>query len=781
MNRNTEHDFCQNQKQDNKTNEQLPFNQDKAEVDMMLELNRLKFEFRIMKEQYNDVKRERDQLKRRLQYIENSRTWRYLSPVRYLVRQIKRINSLKASDFKANEGRIFDIDLQELESYPILTEKVGSSSLFQVRALSFPKFSDQRTGRKKVELLLCPNGKVVKEYLNDLRKGDFFQDNGLAEWEEFSPTRDLITQVLPIINFSVYVNNFRTVDNVKRLFEIKLASPNENIQDDGLGQIILSKPLTELLKGLARDSFAQYKLLHLLLSFILLEKDLKAAIINLRLSFSFPGFCLKTRLLTSYYSEGLKDILEKVEANDASSINSDDLYDLIGALMNLSGYRRIALKMLYPRKKHEKRIDLRTATYGLTVNRWNLLKFMSSTDGKNKLRTLTKRRYGHAEILFLTLRARPQNFSKTFRDNIGSSTRPLLEGLSVEANILAQKIVEKVYTFMKEGRYPTPEERTSKALTNNKVKKVFVSGFGWSGSSALSDLIKDCEGIAPMPGPGKHKLINLGAEDETTIFENVGSLAGLWDRFILGEKKPNALLDFVRIHVLGVFPRRALEMKACLWTREFSKAYDVLYFRLIDEFLYNLLGDPRKGIADKKNSFKQFSNQLINLVAEDKGVNIILFDNVIKAQSIHRLEMIGDATCIVVARDPDDQFISMQRENMYVSRSPEVFVNMQYDKIRSFIDSAKLLEKDRSIKTYAIFFEDLIQRGSKWRECLLRDLLGPDAILPKEDTPDKRFDPAVSSKNIGLYKESGRRFASEHGLSKEAYKKILAPFLWLGN
>ncbi|MCD8511797.1 MAG: hypothetical protein LRY73_19395 [Bacillus sp. (in: Bacteria)] len=390
-------------------------------------------------------------------------------------------------------------------------------------------------------------------------------------------------------------------------------------------------------------------------------------------------------------------------------------------------------------------------------------------------------------MLFLTLRAKPNDFVYLYESlSEEFEETPLLEGNDKETDELVKEIVTKVHMYQDKGIYPVPpnynqdEELLKLESLKKPVTKLFISGFGWSGSSALSDIIKDCPGVSVMPGPGKHPLINLGAEDETTIFEQTGSLEALWDRFILDERKPTALSDFIRIHVLGVLPKRALEMKACFWTRAFVKKYGKSYYKLVDEFLYELLGRPEASLEEKKESFKRFSTRLINLVAIEEEADILLFDNAIKAQNISRLEMIGDATCIVISRDPDDQYISMQNENIYVTRSPETFVSMQYEKINAFTNGANYLkEQEDGIRPYAIFFEDLVLKGKEWREDLLKELLGPDAKAPDENAPNARFKSADSAKNIGQFKTVGR-ISSKYGLSRDVYEKILGPYLWKG-
>lgn len=759
-------------------------NSEQAE-DVSLKLKRIELEFKLLNEEYKKIEWDRDRLKHRLAYIENSRVWRYTSPARKMLTLIKRLMFYKFQDSNPDENRICLLDIQEMRHYPVVAEQFGGSSLFQIRANMSPGSVKSGLGHKKLELLLCLNENIVSEYIVDLGNSDIVQDAFSETSKGLASTLRLLAKGLPAIILSARVD-CDSQDEAINILSNNLQLLNHQVYDNDSTRVQLSKTLFEICKELLRESPAQYKLLHLLLAYLHVEKDWKATIIHLHLALSYPGSSLKARFRTSYFSEGLNDILEKVEADDDQhTIDSIDLYELIGALMYLSGYRRIGVDLLDPFAKNAKRVDLRAATFALTVNHWKLWRFISSKKGISIFQALTKRHYGKAETLFITLRARPLNFSKLFQKSIGSSEKPILPGVSEEANILVQEIAEKVHMYIKQGRYPAPASNNGKAHSEgfdhvtSPVRKVFISGFGWSGSSALSDLMKDCKGVMVMPGPGKHDIINLGAEDETTIFEDVGSLAILWDKFVLGMKKPNALLDFVRLHVLGVLPKRALEMKACLWTRSIVKKYDVNYYRLVDEFLYGLLGGQSNSIDEKKKSFIRFTNRLIHLVARDKDAKVILFDNAIKAQNIRRLEMIGDATCVVVARDPDDQYISMQNENMYMTRSPEAFVSMQHDKLRSFLEGVDCLEGS-GCTTYAVFFEDLVQNNAQWRKKLLRELLGSDVEIPSENRPDAKFKASESIKNIGQYKNSGRRIASEYGLTKEIYEKILDPYLWRG-
>lgn len=741
-------------------------------------------ELLYVKAQYELVRKERDYYKRKLLYIEQSRTWKITYPFRRLLDVMKKLFTFRDDQIRNSnhsnkkENLILPIGVEELATYPTIAKEFPGSNFFQVKLLS-PSNNKMRN----IKLLICLNPVTVVEYLKELKESEIFKEADDC-WGNIEKTIEELNTTVPVLIYSARLNNYENFEEMKSavLFELDLINHNlENVT------VKFSRSFKEFYKALHREPQAPYKLLHQLLAFQLISNNLEAAKSNLRIALQYPGFSLYTRIQTSFFSEALNDILEAVKGKVTNyPVDEIDLIELTAAILYASGYRQIALKILNPVEESAKRIDVRTLAFGLAAPPRSLRHFMQSSNGKQSFESLGSRDLGKAELLFLTLRAKPNDFMNLFQflcEKYGD--KPLLEGNDKETDKLVIEIVNKVNTFQRTGVYHAPNEyghdyevHQLESL-DNPVKKLFISGFGWSGSSALSDIIKDCPGVTVMPGPGKHKLINLGAEDETTIFEQTGSLEALWDKYISDEKKPTALSDFIRIHVLGVLPKRALEMKACFWTRSFVKKYGKVYYKLVDEFLYELFGKA-KTIKEKKESFVRFSTRLINLVAIKDEAEVIIFDNAIKAQNIKRLEMIGEATCIVVSRDPDDQYISMQNENIYVKRNPETFVSMQYEKINAFTNGANYLqEQELEIRPYAIFFEDLVLNGEKWREDLLKELLGPDVKVPNENAPNARFKSSESAKNIGQYKSVGR-ISSEHGLTRDVYEKILGPYLWKG-
>ncbi|MCD8511796.1 MAG: hypothetical protein LRY73_19390 [Bacillus sp. (in: Bacteria)] len=103
--------------------------------------------------------------------------------------------------------------------------------------------------------------------------------------------------------------------------------------------------LKNFFKGLNREPQAQFKLMHLLLAYHLINKDVEATKANLRMALKYPGFSLYTRIQTSFFSEAINDILEAVYNKDEEQLIDDtDIYELTGSLLYASGFRQIALK-----------------------------------------------------------------------------------------------------------------------------------------------------------------------------------------------------------------------------------------------------------------------------------------------------------------------------------------------------------------------------------------------------------------------------------------------------
>src|SRR5690606_38878662 len=98
-----------------------------------------------------------------------------------------------------------------------------------------------------------------------------------------------------------------------------------------------------------------------------------------------------------------------------------------------------------------------------------------------------------------------------------------------------------------------PPELMQRSGERDGVPKVFVSGFGWSGSGALYDDLRGTPGFSEFEGSGHDAIINEDADSEVTFVQGPGGLGDLWASATCQGHIPwDALWQTLVLHVAGV-------------------------------------------------------------------------------------------------------------------------------------------------------------------------------------------------------------------------------------
>lgn len=303
----------------------------------------------------------------------------------------------------------------------------------------------------------------------------------------------------------------------------------------------------------------------------------------------------------------------------------------------------------------------------------------------------------------------------------------------------------------------------------NKPVRIITSGLGWSGSSAVVDLLKEYKGIQQMPGgfiyTDTDKSRILGEFD---FFRNFG---GIGDRIVTDKKinYPSTLND--QISIISSFPRFAYSLLRGIFVgRKFEIWDDIKTYRQL-----RMVADSLKKLEE---DFKQCENQqdslqlalqwVDNIIANSyKEIpEAVIFDQAINIGQHDNLWPIvfEPYRLIIVFRDPRDQFTNQNSLNIFVSRQTiEIgrvwgweFEEMIKFRVKFTLNIIKsidiLLEKeDQNPNILLISFEELVLKYEE-SKMKIEEFLGIKNL--EHIHPKRYFNPEVSIKNIGVHKRS---------------------------
>jgi len=294
-------------------------------------------------------------------------------------------------------------------------------------------------------------------------------------------------------------------------------------------------------------------------------------------------------------------------------------------------------------------------------------------------------------------------------------------------------------------------------------RKVFVGGFGWTGSSAVFDAFRGYGVAKEMPGVGDAKFINDGADSEPMIYQGPASVGEMAKECITkGRLSAAAWHRFFRLYVLCDLNTNYFEYKAVNANRLLRSKLGDAYYDVIAAFLQDYCYQQttvvppsiENGLArvtkalflSRADCIGQFSERIVKALFDDSEV--ILFNNAITTNNVHIIQHIpGDVVYISVNRSILDQMADQRKQNLFFKSTARQFARAKKTKIAAY-RSGKLTATGAGSnhRFIDLFFEDWVT-SQDLRETTAKDLFGHYDISEES----KYFDPSVSQKNVGIY------------------------------
>jgi hypothetical protein len=307
----------------------------------------------------------------------------------------------------------------------------------------------------------------------------------------------------------------------------------------------------------------------------------------------------------------------------------------------------------------------------------------------------------------------------------------------------------------------------------NRCGYIGVSGYGWSGSGACIDLLKEFEGFGALPGEFRI------SKDPHGLLDLENALVTNWDIV----RHDTAIRDF--LHYCNFLSRKSgLFLKP---GGNFSNKLNVdlvkeseLYIESLSDMTY--IGDTfvhRYNISAYKNIIAKVKSKIgtknarkMHLSRPDKGMflletkkyinnlfyhyaNINNISNIVLDQAISPMNIINTSKffegikVIIVDRDPRDIYVDMvKHEKLLGSELVNKYSAEKYIKWHKQLRRVSINDANTGQHILKINFEDLIFNY----DASIKNIMNFLGII---DMPSKKgmyFSPNYSARNVGLWK-----------------------------
>lgn len=281
-------------------------------------------------------------------------------------------------------------------------------------------------------------------------------------------------------------------------------------------------------------------------------------------------------------------------------------------------------------------------------------------------------------------------------------------------------------------------------------KKLFIAGFGWSGSGAVYDALKSYPKVKDMPGAGDVPYLNDGAESEPMIHHGPGSIFELISSMdSTGKIKDQILKRFFKNYVLLLPSYTYFEYKSIHANQNIIMQIGIdNYYLIICKFAYDyavaMCSSSKRSSVEAVETFQE---NIINAMFNDD--DIVVFNNSLYPQYSKVLENIkGRSYYVVVNREMSDQYCDQFRSNKFFSYSFPRFYASKYRRLQKYKQCRKNFLNNEKVKCIDVMFEDWIQDPSV-RKNITRQIFNDY----NPDIESTNFNPEISRKNIGIARD----------------------------
>ena len=307
---------------------------------------------------------------------------------------------------------------------------------------------------------------------------------------------------------------------------------------------------------------------------------------------------------------------------------------------------------------------------------------------------------------------------------------------------------------------------------NNKTHQyVCVLGYGWSGSSAVVDLLKEFDGnwdpeveFRILKDPHgvmdlEHTLVDqwdalnvdIAVRDFLDFAAFLNNNEGKFQRGLSYSKAFNG--KFMKTSIDFINDVTDFEYKGFWWIFHYREKYfKWLSKKIANKFVKQNYEKSMYFSSITRDKFydavRKYLNALIEAVSTDKNYKNIVLDQAVPVQHpLKAFDYLENAKVIIVDRDPRDIYCDLvELEKLIGKDIAQTHDVMKYVRWHRKYRENSLIQNENILR---IRFEDLVLDYDKIVKEILA-FLGDEELM--HSNVKQFFDPAISKKNIGKYK-----------------------------
>jgi tetratricopeptide (TPR) repeat protein len=299
---------------------------------------------------------------------------------------------------------------------------------------------------------------------------------------------------------------------------------------------------------------------------------------------------------------------------------------------------------------------------------------------------------------------------------------------------------------------PPPPVPDPTHLIGGARDAVVVSGFLYSGSGAVFDLLRGLEGYHLPFG-----------DRETGFLKKPGHLATILEDVTADRvPEPATVADAVLASTFG-FGQTGRPLV------RWSTGDDGYVDRLVAQLRW-LVAELRRvrseggGREQARHDAEHALRRFLDAYLADRTPvgTVALLNNAIIGHELHRIRLLSGGVAVPVLRDPRDQFVSQQLESPFAMGCAD-FVAMMRERYAALATS--LADPELASRLVPVRFERFVTDESHRRALLERLGVAADGPLPRTFRPER------SRENVGIHRSHGDR----HEVERVA-ATLLGPF-----
>jgi hypothetical protein len=315
---------------------------------------------------------------------------------------------------------------------------------------------------------------------------------------------------------------------------------------------------------------------------------------------------------------------------------------------------------------------------------------------------------------------------------------------------LAVSNAERWRDRFEETREPRRPERPL-----DRHERVMISGYFYSGSSAILDFLTDHRGCVKWSPAGEMRLVKFpGGLDALASSHATG-----------GELTATALVDLYlhlcgrRVETVpkGTYSRWGMVNRNSrkLHRKPTARGY---LLRCYQHYL-DLIARSREGpigAEELEDRLRTWVEAALDAAAADTGADRLIVDQAVTAWKMPIARFLPPSTFIVVHRDPRDQFTEAKEVLARPGRkatTPTRFAASYLRRRRTVRQAIPSLERDHGHRFLSTSFERFVVHHQRTADWIIDELQMRDVPRVAND-----FDPEVSRQNVGKHRE-GLTFA----------------------